>query len=129
MVLAAAFAGFAAPAGAAGEGADLHALMVKNLGDACRVDRERLARFEPRMIVVHALVDQTTLRSGWARAKVIKPVLGGMDRGMLLPMVNRHRGIGGAPGAHLVEGKQYLISMFRYRNVLVVDRALECQGA
>jgi hypothetical protein len=79
------------------------------------------------MIVVHAVIDQTSQPAGWARARVLRPLLGGVRAGALLPMSHFRQGSGGARGAHFVEGKEYLISMYRYRNVYVVDRALECQ--
>ena len=122
LVLAAALLSQAGHAGAA-DYADLHAYMVRKLGDSCVVGRERLARFEHRMIVVHAVVDQTSLPSGWARAKVLRPVLGGLRAGAVLPMAQPPLGV------RLVKGKEYLISMFRYGGILVVDRALECSGA
>jgi hypothetical protein len=127
FVFVAALAGAAGPVGAAGRDDPLHAFMVKRLGDACGDDAERLARFEPRMVVVHALVDQTSLPSGWARARVLRPLLGGARPGNVLFLA--HRGGGGASRAHLTAGKEYLLSMFRHGNVLVVDRALECQNA
>lgn len=127
VLLASLLAVFAGPAVAQVKSIDLHAYMVGKLNGACRVDQERLAKFEPRMVVVHALIDQTTLPRGWARAKVLQPVLGGTEVGDLLPMSHFKPGIGGARGANLVEGKEYLISMYRHRNWYVVDRALECQ--
>jgi hypothetical protein len=124
VLLAGILAFFALPAGAQVKAADLHGYMVSKIdAGSCAVDRARLARFEPRMVVVHALVDQKSLPGGWARAKVLQPILGGTRPGVLLPLA-----IGGARGARFVEGKDYLISMFRYGNVYVVDRALECQA-
>lgn len=118
---------FAAPAGARDQAIDLHAEMVGKLDGSCRVDQARLAQFQPRMIVVHAVIDQTSLPAGWARAKVLNPLLGGIRAGALLPMSHFRQAVGGGRGAHLVEGKEYLISMYRSQDVYVVDRALECQ--
>ena len=127
-LFAALLAGLATSVAAADRPIDLHAVMMSKLDGSCRLDRQRLARFEPRMVVVHAVIDQTSLPGGFARARVLRPVLGGTDAGELLPMANFRPSIGGGRGAHLVEGKEYLISMYRSGNLYVVDRALECQG-
>jgi hypothetical protein len=120
--------GLATPALAGDVTADLRATMAAKLDGACKVAPEKLARMEPRMAVVHAVVEQTSLPSGWARLKVLKPVLGGLDRGERVPVSHFRRGLGGGQGAHFVEGKEYLISMYAFRNFYIVDRALECQA-
>ena len=118
----------AAPAQARDDFADLRAYMTARLDGTCKVAPDRLARMEPRMAVVHAVVEQTSLPSGWARLKVLKPVLGGLDAGQLVPVSHFRPGLGGGRGASFVEGKEYLISMYAYRNHYIVDRALECQA-
>lgn len=124
VLLAGMLASFALPAGAQVKANDLHGYMMGKIdAGSCAVDHAPLARFEPRMVVVHALVDQKSLPGGWARAKVLQPILGGTRPGVVIPLAT-----GSARGALFVEGKEYLISMFRYGNVYVVDRALECQA-
>lgn len=108
----------AIPAVAAEKTIDLHAEMVGKMSGACQVDSTMLARMEPRMVVVHAVIDQTSLPVGGARARVLQPLLGGMKSGALLPMVHRQG---------LVKGNEYLISMYRQGSIFVVDRALKCQ--
>lgn len=121
ILLALMLAAIAVPAGAKDKGVDLHAVMVGKLDGSCRLDSKRLARFEPRMIVIHAVIDQTSLPTGWARARVLRPVLGGVRAGALLPVAHGY-------GARFVAGKEYLISMYRFNNVYVVDYALQCQA-
>ena len=118
----------AAPAAARDETANLRAAMTAKLDGTCKVAPERLARMEPRMAVVHAIVEQTSLPSGWARLKVLKPVLGGLNVGERVPVSHFKPGIGGGRGARFVDGKEYLISMYAYRNHFIVDQALECQA-
>ena len=128
VVMALAAATLAAPAVARDDGADLRAAMTAKLDGACKVAPERLARMEPRMAVVHAVVEQTSLPSGWARLKVLKPVLGGLDVGERVAVSHFKPGLGGGRGARFIQGKEYLISMYASRHHYIVDRALECQA-